>query len=184
MIKYIIVLFTIPIFAFNNQPETYNLTPLKGRIEVICSSSAIENISQPSITCRRDVLDPAESDFWNGPIHPLAHFVEMLSFHEDGSNKFIRVPYNGSTAKTQYQIQLWSTNLFEGPLLRKGLNKIHYELKGERNETLLLGDFEIKVIDGPTRKCPNSTIDLTTSPICPEAAVLCETYFSKNNYCR
>lgn len=191
MIKLVFVFFTIAfslsvysaeIGFKNGNNRTAQL--IEGDITVQCFGSSPGSPNSGFYNCRRDILNPSETDYFQGPAGVDADSVVLVATHEDGSKRTKDDDYISTKSRSDGRFNLWIATLFQRPLLDGGKNTIHYALK-KKNNIVSQGDFTVLVNDGGRKYCSRRGYYTSSdSHDCEFPDRFCDQYFEENNYCQ
>lgn len=180
----IITLFTVQnLFAagFSTGNE-FHATLIQGRLTMICPSGTPGGQQNVLFTCRATILDPAEYDYFVGPMVD-GDKVTLEATREDGSTRSKTTGYDGSKGKSENRFNLWISSLTQRPLLADGANKISYKIT-KANATITSGEFTAKVVREPTATCRPRTLYSSSAMDCQNQMTACGRYFELENYCQ
>ncbi len=157
--------------------------PVAGRVTVFCpASSASPAGTTARYSCQDVVLEPSAYDYFMGPKGLNADHVTLVATRADGTIRSKTELYNSVQSRTTSSLNLWISTLFQRPLFKKGLNKIHYTLV--LNQAAVgQGDFQVLVQEQPARECPDSQYTSADPADCESPFSVCERYFSQYNNC-
>ncbi len=95
--------------------NTVSATPIQGQVKVLCVGS--QGTGSALYMCRDVALDPQAYDYFVGPQDGRADKVDLVAYHEDGSNRVKTVGYNGSQGRSTEAVNLWISTIFQNHCL-------------------------------------------------------------------
>jgi hypothetical protein len=109
--------------------------------------------------------------------------VSLTATHEDGSQREKSSDYDSSKGRSKSQFNLGIQTLTQKPLLKMGVNKIHYVLS-LNDQAVDQGDFEVTVSAKSELRCPTGNIYSGNYFDCQNSFNACDQYFERYNYCQ
>jgi hypothetical protein len=165
--------------------QNFVASPTRGQLRVSCRTEKPGDPGFASAVCRRITLSPAEFDFFVGPAGTEADRVGLKATYEDGSTSAVKNQrYDGAAGKSKSRFNLWIASLTQSPLLNVGVNAISYVLvKGQK--LIDRGEFTVVVEKGAPATCKNiGHFYSDNANDCRNPELLCDRYFSEENYCQ
>lgn len=165
--------------------NSFQTTPIYGNVWAQC-------MPQPGMpggptsqyfSCSAILWSPGLSDYFIGPQGVRADHVTLRATRQDGSHKEKDSDYDSSKGQSTSRFNLGITTLTQRPLLKNGLNKIHYTLS-LNGQTVTEGDFEASVTEQSEKQCPAGNFFSPGYYDCQNQFVICDRYFAENNYCQ
>jgi hypothetical protein len=149
----------------------------RGQVTVTC-----KNVPTPStFSCWDSALNPVEFDYFVGPA-VNADTVTLLVTREDQSQRSKDSRYDSRRGMSVDRFNLWSSSLFQRPLLADGVNRVHYTLT-LKGAIVMEGDFMAKVNRQPTAVCQNQSYNSDDPSDCSNQYSICGRYFEQFHYC-
>jgi len=174
-------LFLISAFAqqFKSGNQFFSV-PVYGQVFIRCQNASSGEYKQASFTCSDLRLSPVEYDYFVGPAGMNADRVVLTAIQQSGHKVEKKISYQNN--QSTKRINLWIQSLLQKPLLDEGLNRISYKLYSE-SQVVSEGSFDVPVVRGQSKTCPNGNIVSTTMSDCDSPYTACQKYFYEYNYC-
>jgi hypothetical protein len=153
---------------------------IRGSLTLQCNIPGV-GFENKHVFCNAQLWSPGLTDYFVGP-SATASKVTLTSTRQDGSKKTSDGQYDGATGRSTSKFNLGISTLTQKPLLKNGVNKIHFSLS-EGSQVATEGDFEANVTAGPELRCPHDYM-FGTSFDCDFTQNACDRYFEQNNYCQ
>ncbi|PIS11865.1 MAG: hypothetical protein COT73_01595 [Bdellovibrio sp. CG10_big_fil_rev_8_21_14_0_10_47_8] len=161
--------------------DQFSATLLVGDLMVYCRS--FEGFQVAHFSCRGDLLEPTNQDYFYGPQGLTADKVFLTATREDGSQKNKSSKYDSQKGRSKDRFNLWIWTLLQKPLLDDGRNMISYEFK-KGNQSVAQGQLVVTVSRMPSKQCPSGSYNSGVSQDCENQITSCDRYFAQNNYCQ
>ena len=154
--------------------NTFTATIQYGQVTIMCPP--VPSFKPLNVFCQRTKLEPTVDDIFLGP--NVDADTVTLSSDQGVAGGYVKqaIPYsNGQSAQP---FNLWTTALFQTPLLGIGTNHIQYSMS-KGTVIGLRGSWVVQVSQNPTQNCKPATISGETKEICNDPYTSCETYFTQ-----
>jgi hypothetical protein len=161
----------------------FQVSQLLGQVTVICAADGSGDSGVASGDCALSLLEPAQSDYFQGPDGVMADEVVLTAIHDDQTSRSKDSGYNSKKGRSTSDFNLWISTLLQRPLLKEGRNVIQYSMFLKKQQ-VTSGEFIVNVDGAPTRYCNPRTYSSTNGSECRNPTLLCNRYFYEENYCR
>lgn len=152
---------------------------LYGNVRLICTGV---NGGVSHQTCRANILDPGEFDYFRFDGEADATSV-TLSNTVGGRNRSSTKKFDAKIGQSSKRFNLWVSSLTQRPLLDIGENKLSYSLT-KNKKVVTSGEFEVRVTRGEDRDCRAKTMFSNNPRDCEfPTTSICDQYFYEENYC-
>jgi len=156
---------------------------LDGDVSVMCRELG-GRTSIGYVSCRRWILEPAESSRFKTDKNTGADRVILKATHEDGRVITKDGDFDSANGVSKGRFNLWINTLFQRALLDEGRNEIEYVLKSG-DAIVRQGKFTVTVGRGQNRACPLGHATSNDPNDCRfGGSAVCNGYFHDMNYCR
>lgn len=161
--------------------EKFVSTEINGEMTVNCQSGTQSQTA--FFSCRDNLLSPAETSYFIGPVGIRASQVNLYAKHADGSQVDKKLDYKSDQGKSE-RVNLWLASLFQKPLLDYGVNDIRFKMKDSGGSTVSEGSFVVQVDRGTARQCRHQYYNSNDINDCTNSSFMCDRYFRDENYCQ
>ncbi len=162
-------------FSSGNLFHTRNLD---GQITVFCSGPGAGPHSAVW-SCPANEVSPVAEDRFVA-MAPADHLT-LVDTHEDGGTTTKNAGFDAARGQSDV-INLWLESLFQRPLLRVGVNRIHYSLT-RAGTPVQAGDFVVTVVRDPDLGCRSETWQSLNEQDCTSSTQACQQYYRVPGVC-
>lgn len=175
--------FALPV-GFKTGGNAFSAQPLRGDFFLSCTGNSPAPAFQ-HVYCQGEYLLPTGHDFFVGPVNPVASQVVLHVRHSDGSGDVQkRGAYDGNLGESRNTFNLWTNTLTQKGLLGDSDNFFDYKLLANDKRLLEQGSFVVNVSVNPQLTCNSANYTESDPSICQSPQMLCDSYFSDQNYCK
>ena len=153
---------------------------ISGNLTVRCVGNGMNDIANHF--CKALVVEPATHSYFIGPAKIRANRVKIISEWENGKTIKKEKIYNSKKGRTKRRVNLFVKSLIQRPLLNIGNNIIKFEMYNNK-QRVSQGQFNFKVVEGPSRRCRPRSITTSGHDFCRNAIRACDEYFYIENNC-
>ncbi|MEZ0390721.1 MAG: hypothetical protein ACAH59_00800, partial [Pseudobdellovibrionaceae bacterium] len=164
-----------------SQGNDFHVNRIRGNLSLYCRNPASGYVETHHVFCVADLWSPGLTDYFVGP-QVNASKVKLTSTREDGSEKKKDGDYDGAAGKSKKKFNLGIHTLSQKPLLKEGINNIHFDLS-ENDTTVAEGNFTATVTRGDDLQCPSAS-KWGYGNDCRFTQAACDSYFEQFDYCQ
>lgn len=161
--------------------DSFQTAFLSGTMSLQCDDAG--TISTTQYFCHQGVLDPGEFAYFQSASGAAADEVVLTATHEDQTTQRQILGFDAKKGRSRFPFNLWISSLTQTPLLKNGVNAIHFSLVAHGKE-IYTGDFTATVTVGTDRQCHFGMVTSHWGGDCLAPQNMCLTYFEQENYCQ
>lgn len=165
--------------------NSFQNTPISGSVFAQCPGQPGMPSGPTSqfFSCSAILWAPEIADYFVGPQGVKADKVTLKATRQDGSQREKSSDYDSSKSQSTSRFNLGISTLTQRPLLKPGLNKIHFVLS-LNGQTVNEGDFDVTVSEKNEMRCPTGNFYSPSYFDCQDQFTICDRYFEEYNYCQ